>query len=81
MTNKPVSLGISLKDAGLEGNTVIHDKDPLTSDSGEDHGALWYRCRDFVTEQSCGEWDAKTIAEDTDKLCKFVMQEMGKAKR
>lgn len=35
MTKKPVSLGISLKDAGLEGNTVIHDKDPLASDSGE----------------------------------------------
>jgi hypothetical protein len=45
MTKKPESLGISLKDAGLEGNTVIHDQDPLASDSGAEEQWLifWYR--------------------------------------
>lgn len=36
---------------------------------------LWYRCRDFVTEQSDGEWDDKTIANDADKLMDFVNKE------
>lgn len=36
---------------------------------------LWYRCREFVTEQSAGEWDDKTIADDADKLMKFVTKE------
>lgn len=37
---------------------------------------LWYRCRDFVTEQSAGEWDDKTIADDADKLFEFVTAEI-----
>ena len=36
---------------------------------------LWYRCRDFVEEQSAGEWDDKTIADDADKLMEFVRRE------
>lgn len=39
---------------------------------------LWYRCREFVTEQSAGEWDDKTIADDADKLFEFVMSEKKK---
>ena len=37
---------------------------------------LWRRCRDFVEEQSAGEWDDKTIADDADKLMEFVMREV-----
>lgn len=36
---------------------------------------LWIRCRNFVEEQSTGEWDDKTIANDADQLMKFVMNE------
>lgn len=36
---------------------------------------LWYRCREFVTEQSAGEWDDKTIADDADKMMAFVNRE------
>lgn len=32
---KPISLEITPEQAGLSGNTVIHDEDPLASDSGE----------------------------------------------
>ena len=41
-------------------------------------GALWYRCRDFVTEQSQGEWSDKDIADDTDKLVVFVLGEVNR---
>ena len=41
---------------------------------------LWYRCRDFVTEQSAGEWDDKTIADDADKLFAFVTAESAATK-
>lgn len=37
--------------------------------------SLWNRCRDFVEEQSAGEWDDKTIADDADKLMEFVLRE------
>jgi hypothetical protein len=37
---------------------------------------LWYRCRKFVEEQSAGEWDDKTIADDADKLMEFVVKEV-----
>lgn len=37
---------------------------------------LWCRCRDFVEEQSCGEWDDKTIADDADKLMEFIYREI-----
>lgn len=37
---------------------------------------LWYRCRDFITDQSAGEWDEKTIADDADKLFAFVTAEI-----
>lgn len=37
---------------------------------------LWYRCRNFVTKQSAGEWSDKVIADDTDSLVKFVMTEI-----
>lgn len=37
------------------------------------------RCRDFVTEQSAGEWDDKTIANDADKLMAFVSIEVARA--
>ena len=36
---------------------------------------LWIRCRNFVEEQSAGEWDDKTIANDADQLMKFIMTE------
>jgi len=41
---------------------------------------LWYRCRDFVTEQSAGEWSDKVIADDTDAMVKFVLAEIELAK-
>jgi hypothetical protein len=40
---------------------------------------LWRRCRNFVEEQSAGEWDDKTIADDADKLLEFVMLEVRSA--
>lgn len=43
-----------------------------------DKTALWYRCRDFVTEQSAGEWDDKAILEDTEKLERFVLAELNR---
>jgi hypothetical protein len=42
---------------------------------------LWYRCRDFVTEQSAGEWSDKVIADDTDAMMKFVLAEIELAKQ
>jgi hypothetical protein len=41
---------------------------------------LWYRCRDFVTEQSAGEWSDKVIADDTDAMMKFILAEIERAK-
>lgn len=46
--------------------------------AGAERGLLG-RCRDFVTEQSAGEWDDKTIANDADKLMAFVSIEDGRA--
>ena len=43
-----------------------------------DKTTLWYRCRDFVTEQSAGEWDDKAILEDTEKLERFVLAELNR---
>jgi hypothetical protein len=40
-----------------------------------DKNGLWHRCRDLVEEQAAGEWDDKTIADDADRLMKFVMAE------
>jgi len=41
----------------------------------ERKSGLWHRCRNFVDEQSCGEWDDKTIADDADLLMNFVNSE------
>jgi hypothetical protein len=39
---------------------------------------LWYRCRDFVTEQSAGEWSDKDIADDADRLFSFISDEIAR---
>lgn len=40
---------------------------------------IWDRCRDFVTEQSAGEWSEKDIADDTDKLFSFISDEIARS--
>ncbi|BEV43985.1 NUMOD4 motif-containing HNH endonuclease [Afipia carboxidovorans] len=42
---------------------------------------LLARCRSFVDEQSCGEWDDKAINEDAAKLYEFVQREAASALR
>lgn len=37
---------------------------------------LLARCRTFVDEQSCGEWDDKAIRDDAAKLVEFVLTEI-----
>ena len=38
------------------------------------------RCREFVEEQSCGEWSEKDVAMDTKKLHEFVLREIAAAR-
>jgi len=40
---------------------------------------LLERCRAFVEQQSCGEWDDKTINDDAAKLHDFVLLEIARA--
>lgn len=42
---------------------------------------LLARCRSFIDEQSCGEWDDKAINEDAAKLYEFVQREAASALR
>ena len=42
---------------------------------------LLARCRSFIDEQSCGEWDDKAIDEDAAKLYEFVQREAASALR
>ncbi len=37
---------------------------------------LRHRCRDFVTEQSKGEWSTEDIEEDAVKLFEFVAEQI-----
>ena len=43
---------------------------------------LWYRCRDYLYEMSAGEWykdfNDRLLADDTDKLMKFVVEEFNR---
>ena len=45
------------------------------------HSELERRCREFVEEQSCGEWSDKDIEMDTRKLLAFVLEEIERAAR
>ena len=38
------------------------------------------RCREFVEEQSCGEWSDKDVEMDTKKLHEFVLREIAAAR-
>lgn len=37
--------------------------------------SLWWRCQQFVENQSAGEWGEEAVAEDTDLLTEFVKSE------
>jgi hypothetical protein len=54
---------------------VLTTPTPDTKTMAKHTETLLNRCISFVGEQSCGEWDDKTIREDAVKVAAFVRKE------